>query len=270
MLKFDANLSFLFTELPWEARFDAAARAGFTAVEVNAPTPYQITAGEFARRLQDAGLECVVMLAPVGEGPGEALGIAVLPDRRAQFRASMEQALDYAAAGKVNLIHAMAGRLPDTLEFARAEATYLENMGIAADMARQAGVTMGIEPVCKARFHDYLISTTAQALGLMQQLGRPNVKLIYDFYHAQMEEGHISATLGRVLPEIAHIQIGNPPNRHEPGNGELDFDYLFGSLEKLKYDHWLGCEYMPSADTRLTLDWARRWGIACIPGDGKA
>src|SRR3979490_2338716 len=137
-------------------------------------------------------------------------------------------------------------------------------------MARPAGIPLCIEPVCKVRFHDYLVSTTSQALELMRKIGRPNVKLIYDFYHAQMEEGHISATLGKVLPSMAHIQIGNPPGRHEPGKGELDFDHLFGLLEELHYDGWLGCEYVPSAATVQTLGWARRWniGTGCGLGTG--
>lgn len=261
MLKFDANLSYLFTEFPWEARFDAAAGAGFTAVEINAPAPYQFTAREFQRRLQDAGLSSVVLLAPVGDGPGEALGIAALPHRREAFRAAMDRALEYCAASGTAMLHVLAGRVADGLEFARAEATYIENMSAAADMARAAGVTLGIEPICHVRFKGYLVNTTAQAQGLMRSIGRPNVKIIYDFYHAQMEEGHISATLSDSLADICHVQIGNPPGRHEPGNGELNYDHLFGLLDELAYDGWLGCEYIPSAATLDTLGWAKRWNI---------
>jgi hydroxypyruvate isomerase len=263
-LKFDANLSYLFTEFPWEARFDAAARAGFPAVEINAPAPYQFSAREFERRLKEAGLSCVALLAPVGDAPGEAMGIAALPHRRDMFRASMDRALEYCAVSNTKLLHILAGRLADGLDFARAEATYIENMSAAADMARAAGITICIEPICRVRFPGYLVNTTAQAQSLMRRIGRPNVKIIYDFYHAQMEEGHISATLSTSLADIAHIQIGNPPGRHEPGNGELNFDHLFALVEQLGYEGWMGCEYIPSAATVDTLGWARRWNIGFV------
>ncbi len=268
MLKFDANLSYLFTEFPWEERFDAAAGAGFPAVEINAPAPYQFSAREFERRLKDSGLSCVALLSPVGDGPGEAMGIAALPHRRDLFRASMDRALEYCAASKTRLLHVLAGCVGGGLDFARAEATYIENMSAAADMARLADITICIEPICRVRFPGYLVNTTAQAQGLMRRIGRANVKIIYDIYHAQMEEGHISATLSAALAtpnsDIAHIQIGNPPGRHEPGNGELNFDHLFGLIDELGYPGWMGCEYIPSKATLETLGWAGRWNIGPV------
>ncbi len=261
MPRFDANLSYLFTETDWERRFDAAARAGFKAVEINAPAPYQYPAADLARHLTESGLECVVLLAPTGTAPHELMGIAVFPERQAVFRSTVHRALEYAERGGAHLLHILAGRVPSELAPETAAATYIDNMGWAADLAAQGGVTLGIEPVCRARFNDYLISTTEEALAYAGRIGRPNVKLIYDCYHAQMQEGHISATLQAHIGDIAHVQIGNPPGRHEPGNGELDFNHIFAQLDGLGYAGWVGCEYLPSTDTSGSLAWARPWNI---------
>ena len=135
-------------------------------------------------------------------------------------------------------------------------------MAWAADEVAKAGVTLGIEPVSRVRFDDYLVRTTEDGLQFMRRIAKENIGLIYDFYHAQMEEGHLSATLQDHIDDIVHIQIGNPPGRHEPGNGELNFDHLFAFVDSLGYKGWVGCEYVPARDTLSGLAWAQRWGVA--------
>lgn len=260
MPRFDANLSYLFTDTPWERRFDVAAAAGFTAVEINAPAPYQFSAAELRRRLADAGLACVALLSPVGEGR-EQLGMAIFPEHREAVRASVRRALEYCDASGARLLHILAGSLPADLPVDVAAATYVENMAWAADELARVGMTLGIEPISHVRFKDYFVRTTDDGLRLMRRIARKNIGLIYDFYHAQMEEGHLSATLQAHIGDMVHIQIGNPPGRHEPGNGELDFDHLFAFVDGLGYKGWVGCEYVPAADTLGGLGWAKRWGI---------
>lgn len=263
MPRFNANLSFLFTERPWDERFDAAARAGFKSIELNPPAPFQYSPAQFAARLKDAGLQCVVMLPPFSEDPSEMLGLASLPGREAQFRTSIERALEYVRVADCRLLHVLAGAVAPGMDRAAAEARYADNLRVAAELARAAGATVCVEPVCRARVPEYLLKTTAQALEIIRRLEGSGVKLLYDTFHAQLEEGALSATLTAALPQLAHIQVSSPPSRQEPraGTGEIDFDFLFEHIDRIGYQGWIAAEYHPSKDTLSSLAWARRWGI---------
>ena len=73
--------------------------------------------------------------------------------------------------------------------------------------------------------------------------------LQYDIYHMQRMEGELAATIARLLPRIAHIQIADNPGRNEPGTGEINYDFLFRRLDEIGYDGWIGCEYKPKTTT---------------------
>jgi hydroxypyruvate isomerase len=263
--RFSANLSFLFTELPWERRFDAAAAAGFKAVELNLPAPYQFSPEEFNRRLFDAGLACIAMLAPGGNGGGREMGLAALCGATDPFRGTISRALEYAQAARVQVLHVLAGLVPDEADRSMTRRLYVEGLQYAADAASRVGVTIGIEPVSRFRFPKYFVNTTPQAVDLIARIGRANLTIIYDVFQAQMEEGRISASLSAHIDQIGVIQVGNPPGRHEPGRGEIDFPFLFGLIDDLGFDGWVACEYFPSTSTLQSLEWARPWGIGSPP-----
>jgi hydroxypyruvate isomerase len=265
MLRFDPNLRWLFTELPMIERYRAAARAGFRGVEV--AFPYETPAREMAKRLGDNGLTLIQILTPCDWEAGER-GIAALPDRVGDFRKSVEIAVEYAAEVGKPLVHAMAGNIPANMDRRRCEEIFLENIAFAASVAAGEGITIILEPCCRARFPDYFYSRLAEGVEVIRRVNRPNVKLCYDTFHVQMEEAALTPRLREFFPHIGHIQVGNVPGRHEPGTGEIHFPWLFKEIEALGWQGWIGCEYTPSGKTLETLGWAAPYGIGPNAGKG--
>lgn len=254
MSKFAANLSFLFTEVPFPERFARAAAAGFAGVEYL--FPYDWPAGEVAGWLAAAGLEQVLFNLPPGDWAAGERGLACLPGRQGEFAESVDQALDYAVELDCRRLHCMAGLRPAGVAEAELEATYIANLRHAADRLASIGATVTIEPInSRLDMPGYWLDDVRQALRLLDAIGRDNVKLQLDLYHAQIIQGDLARTLEAHLERIAHIQIADNPGRHEPGTGEIHYPYLFDLLDRLGYAGWIGCEYKPLTTTEAGLGW---------------
>lgn len=258
MLKFDPNLRWLFTELPMIDRYAAAARAGFRGVE--SAFPYDIPARELSKRLIDLDLKLVQVLSPFDWNGGER-GIAALPGREADYRDSVERALAYSAeVGRPN-VHIMAGNVPAAVDRRECLDLFIRNIAWAAERASNLGITLILEPCAKARFPQFLYHRVEEGIDVIQAVGRDNVKLCFDTFHVQTEQGAIAERLQECWPHVGHIQVGDVPGRHEPGTGEIRFEFLFDLIESLRWDGWIGCEYTPSGPTVDRLGWARAYGV---------
>lgn len=254
MPKFAANLSFLFTELPFGQRFRRAADAGFAGVEYL--FPYDWPAGEVAGWLADAGVEQVLFNLSPGDWAAGERGLACLPGRQGEFAESVEQALDYALLLDCRRLHCMAGLSPAGVPAAELEATYIANLRHAADRLATIGATVTIEPInSRLDMPGYWLDDIGRALRLLDAIGRDNVKLQLDLYHAQIIQGDLARTLEANSGRIAHIQIADNPGRHEPGTGEIHYPYLFELIDRLGYTGWVGCEYKPLTTTEAGLGW---------------
>jgi hydroxypyruvate isomerase len=264
MPRFAANLSLLYTELPFLDRFAAAAADGFEAVEYL--FPYEHAPSELAARLAASGLTQVLFNAPPGDWTGGERGLACLPGCEAAFAAGIAQALTYAAALGCSRVHVMAGRVPGHLDHGLAHQTYVQNLRAAARRAAAAGVTLLIEPINPRDMPGYFLNRQDRAHALVAEIGEPNVKVQMDLYHAQIVEGDLAMKLRQYLPtgRVGHIQIAGVPERHEPDEGELNCPYLFTLIDELGFDGWVGCEYRPRRGavpdgTRAGLGWVRPW-----------
>jgi hydroxypyruvate isomerase len=256
MTRLAANLSTLFTDLPFLDRYDAAAAAGFRAVECQ--FPYVVPAEAIRERLDRLGLEQVLLNTPPGLA-GER-GLAGLPGREAQFRAGFDQALHYARTTGCRRIHVMAGLRPDDAAVSVCRGVFIDNLLQAADLCVAEGIQLMIEPInTRIDVPGYLIDTTASAVDCIRRAARPNIRLQYDVYHMQIMEGDLARSIERLLPVIGHIQIADNPGRHEPGTGEIHFPWLLARLDALGYDGYVGCEYNPVDATVAGLAWAKPW-----------
>lgn len=253
MPKFAANLTMLFTELPFLDRFKAAADAGFEAVEFL--FPYDYPAQELAARLRDHGLTLVLHNLPAGNWAGGERGIGCLPSRVAEFRAGVDKAIDYATALGCKQVNCLAGIRPADVGPELARQTLIENLAYAAGKLAGAGLGLLLEPVNSRDIPGFFIDRTAPALEVIGAAGAPNLKLQYDIYHAQVMEGDLARTIERELPRIGHIQLADNPGRNEPGTGEINYPFLFSRIDELGYGGWIGCEYKPRADTLSGLTW---------------
>ncbi|MGV0975049.1 MAG: 2-oxo-tetronate isomerase [Azonexus sp.] len=254
MPKFAANLSFLFTEVPFAERFARAAAAGFTGVEYL--FPYEYPASDIAHWLRANDLEQVLFnLAPGDWAAGER-GLACLPQRQADFAESVEQALDYAVVLDCERVHCLAGLRPAGVGEAELEAIYIANLQFAADRFATIGATVMIEPInSRIDMPGYWLDDVAKGFRLLDAVDRSNIKLQYDIYHAQIIAGDLARTLEANIHRIGHIQIADNPGRHEPGTGEINYPFLFDLLDRLGYDGWVGCEYRPLTTTEAGLGW---------------
>lgn len=253
-LRFDANLSWLFTELPFEERFDAAAAAGFAAVEYASPYPYPATV--LKRRLTDAGLTQILINSPVSKT--ERLGYACLPGHTAEFRASLELALEYAVALDCSFVHVLGGIQPDHVSHDRAFAHYVSNIAWVAERARGTGVRLVVEAQNNRDSPGYVVGDQARAAAVVEAIGMDHVGMLFDVYHAQITEADPIAAMREHLPRTFHVQIADPPARTEPGTGDVPWPAVFDTLQSPGYGGWIGCEYRPVTETVAGLRWINR------------
>ena len=258
MIKLAANISTMFAELPFAERIEAAARAGFKAVECQ--FPYVEEPQEIARHLAANGVKWVLFNAPPGSAEAAERGTASLPGREAEFHAGITRALEYVAAGGCRKVHVMAGLLPPGVARDRHLEKYVSNLAHAANLMAEVGVTVMIEPInTRVDVPGYLLDSTQLAVECIRAANCPNIKLQYDVYHMQIMEGDLMRSIERLLPWIGHIQIADNPGRHEPGTGEIAFERLLRHIDAIGYDGHVGCEYLPAKGTVEGLGWARPW-----------
>lgn len=247
-LKFAANLSHLWPELPYLDRFEAAATAGFEAVEVL--FPYDIAAKDTKRALLANGLRMVLINAPPPNYTGGARGFAAQPEMAQRFQYDMRRVFRYAEALGVSVVHVMTGEATGS----DAKQTLIENLIWAADAAPK-GLTLTLEPLNPQAMPGYFLNDYALAAEVLKAVDAPNVGLQYDSYHAQMIHGDAVAVFEQYLPLIRHIQIGDTPDRAAPGKGDVDFDGLFARIRASDFAGWISGEYRPDGPTEGTLGW---------------
>jgi hydroxypyruvate isomerase len=259
MLKLAANLSTLFTELDMLERFDAAARAGFTAVEIQFPYAYPKDA--LAERLNRNRLTLVLHNLPPGNWEAGERGIACHPDRVGEFQDSVGRAIDYAAALGCGQLNCLAGIVPRGVATDAARATFVANLRFAADKLEVAGIRLVTEAINRYDVPGFFLSHSFDAFDIIRDTGSANVYFQYDIYHMQRMEGELANTMRANLPLISHIQLADTPGRHEPGTGEINFAFLFRHLDAIGYDRWIGCEYHPLGTTSEGLVWRAAHGL---------
>lgn len=258
MLKFSANLSFLYTEVPFLERFAAAAGDGFRAVEY--VSPYGAPAAEIADLLGANGLEQALFNLPAGNWDGGERGIGCLPDRTEEFRAGIDTAIAYATALGCPRVNCLAGIAPQGVGAEVLEATLIANLAYAAPRLAAAGVKLLVEPINTRDIPGFFVSTTHHAERLLEAVGSDNLFIQFDIYHTQVMHGDLVPTYARLRDRIGHIQIADTPGRNEPGTGEINYAFVLSEIDRLGYDGWIGCEYRPKAGTSAGLGWMRRHG----------
>jgi hydroxypyruvate isomerase len=253
MPRFCANLSLMFTELPFLDRFEAAANAGFRGVEYL--FPFEFDAADITARLKAHGLTQVLFNMPPGDWAAGERGLAALPDRIDEFRAGVATSVDYAGKLGCSNVHCMAGIAPAGETVERLRATYIENLRFAAKALASVNAKVLIEPINTRDIPGYVLTRTQQALDIIAAVCEPNVALQYDCYHMQIMEGDLCPTIERHLECIAHVQVADTPGRNEPGTGEINYPFVFTHLDRIGYSGWVGCEYRPRTTTADGLGW---------------
>lgn len=251
MIKLSANLGFLWTDLPLTDAIKAAANAGFVAVECH--FPYQTPPADINEVLKETSLQMIGLNTIKGDESKGDNGLCAIPSRITEARAAIDQAIEYAGAINTPNVHVMAGIAAGET----ATNTYIENLRYATSKAKQYGINILIEPLNPYDAPGYYLNTTAQAVEIIDVVSADNLKLMFDCYHVQIIEGDVCRRMEQLLPIIGHIQIASVPQRAEPDSGELDYRYVFKSIESIGYTAPIGAEYKPTGKTDDNLDWMK-------------
>lgn len=253
MKGFVPNLTMLFADRPFLERFAAARNAGFSAVEFQ--LPYGESLGAVQSAAREANLSVVLFNVPAGRWDQGERGIAVLPDRRREFRDGIEQALEYSRALGCAQLNCLAGIRPAELAWDEAFATLVENVSFAARRLAEEGVRLLVEPCNAVDIPGFFVDSLDVWRRLDEAATVSNLYLQYDFYHVQRMQGELLGSFQALQPRIAHVQIADNPGRHEPGTGEICYPNIFRRLEALGYDGHIGLEYVPSGKTEDSFGW---------------
>ena len=256
MLRLAANLGYLFADRPLLERFRAAAACGFSAVELT--FPYTEPADAVRREIESHRLKILGINTPLGSA-GE-LGLAGIPGRERDFDAAFRTALDYAMAVGATAIHCMSGQVPPQQQ-GEGEKVFAANIARASDLAGERGLTILLEPINRRDRPGYLLHRPEKAAAIIEQIGRSNVRMQFDFYHVQIEGGDLMARFARHQPVVGHVQIAAVPSRAEPDEGEVNYPAIFDMLDRSGYTGYVACEYKPRKRTEDGLGWAKPYGI---------
>lgn len=248
-MKFSANLGFLWTDLLLTDAIHAAKAAGFDAVECH--WPYATSAKDVAAALTHTGMRLMGLNTARGDVAAGENGLSALPTRIADAQAAIDEAISYARATGCKAVHVMAGFSSGS----DARETFVTNLRYACAQAAPHGITILIEPLNRYDAPGYFLTTTTQAVDLINTVRAPNLKLMFDCYHVQLMEGDLCHKLEDLKPYIGHIQFASVPDRGPPDAGELNYDHIFAAIRTLGYDMPLGAEYRPIGSTEETLSW---------------
>ncbi len=249
MIRFSANLGFLWANETLPNAIRAAKTAGFDAVECH--WPYEFSAAEVKAALEETGLAMLGLNTRRDVTKSNENGLCALPGREADARALIDEAISYAGAIRAGAVHVMAG-------FASgrdAHITFVDNLKYAIEAAKTHGTTILIEPLNRHDAPGYFLQTTDQARDLIDEIASPNLKLMFDCYHVGRTEGDLTTRLNDLLPVVGHIQFASVPDRGTPDHGELNYADIFTTIDQLGWNSPLGAEYKPQASTEATLGW---------------
>ena len=253
MPKFAANLTMMFADRPFLERFKAAADAGFRYVEYL--WPYDYPAAELKALLDKHGLKQVLFNSAAGDTKKGEWGLTALPGRESEARRDIDQSLEYAIALQCPTVHIMAGVVPAGADRNAYLNTYIENVRYASERFRPHGIHIVLEALSPQVKPNYLLKSQYDTLAAVEAIDRDNVRIQFDYYHAQNVDGQLSAMTKAMFARIGHIQIAAVPSRFEPDEGEVNYPYIFALLDELGYAGYIGCEYNPRGKTEDGLGW---------------
>lgn len=257
MPKFSANLGFLWTDRPLLERIEAAASAGFKAVELH--WPYDTPAQSVRDACAANGLTLLGLNTAIGNPDAGEFGLGAVAGREQAFQDAVDQSRDYARIAGASAIHLMAGVVPAERR-PEAREVLVRNLAVAADKIPDRMLLL--EPINARDKPGYFYSTVEEAASIIEDVGAPNLKVMFDVYHIGISQGDIFKRLERYLPIIGHVQIAAVPSRAEPDEGEIAYAEVFRELDRLGYRGWVGCEYRPRGDTGDGLRWVSALGLS--------
>jgi len=129
----------------------------------------------------------------------------------------------------------------------------VDNLKRASDVAAQNGINIVIEPIDLIENPTIFLTSVKDGFEIVRAVNRPNVKVLYDFYHEQRAGGNLIEKLEKNIEWVGLVHVADVPGRHEPGTGEINYTNIYRSLGKLHYNRFIGMEYAPTTDPVASL-----------------
>jgi hydroxypyruvate isomerase len=235
----------IFRDRPFLERIDTVAEAGLKAFEFWQWKEKDLDA--IRERAQSRGLQIATFALDTG-GPMVASGHV------AEFLAGLKGTLETARRLQVKTLLCTVGQELQDVDRKTQHASIAEKLKAGAPLLEDAGVTAAVEPLNILVDHrGYYLSTSAEGLEIIDEVGSPNVRLLFDVYHQQITEGNVTQNLTRNIDRIGYVHIADVPGRHQPGTGELNYANIFKALEGAGYQGFVGLEYRPHGDAAESL-----------------
>ncbi len=273
MPRYCANVSWLFTDLPFLRRFEAAAAAGFEGVEFLWPSPDQLegrSIDDLAAVIEASGVAVPAFNFDSGDTSAGWRGLGGVPEGRAALRANIPVVIGLATRLGTRKLNLLAGNETSPGSRATQLDVLVEGIREAADAVAPHGLWVMLEPLNAAEFGEYIVNDSATALAILDRVDRPNVRYQSDIYHAAMAGEDPVALIRSAGSRIGHLQFADCPGRHEPGTGSLDWTAILGALGEIGYDDWIGLEYRPTDPSSRDFGFVERLGgtLRRRPGAG--
>jgi len=263
-LRYLANCSILFTELPLLERPAAARAAGFDTVEFwwpwsDQPVPADRDVDAFVSAVTDAGVQLAGLNFFAGDLAGPDCGVLSIPARSQQFRDNIEVTVGIGERLGTKAFNALYGNRVEESSPEEQDELAVENLGLAAKAAERTGATVLVEAVSGPK--PYPLRTADDAVAVVEKVraaGAGNVGFLCDLFHLANNGDDVEAAIRKHAKEIAHVQVADFPGRGEPGSGALDLQRHLADIEAAGYDGYVGLEYKPTTTTEESLAWLPR------------
>lgn len=255
MNTYAANLSTIFTEIPFIERFRKAKEAGFQFIECQ--FPYELPADTILAELEKHQLSLVLINLYAGDWGNGERGLSIFPNRYEEFKETVAKGIEYALALGVSKLHCLAGVIPPQADKELARKTYIDNLTYAAKQMAPHQLTLLIEPINQYDIPGYFLNDIDEAARIIEEINLPNLRLQFDFYHIQRIQGNLLSTFAKYQDKIEHIQIADVPGRHQPNTGEIHYKTVLAEVEKSAYKGYIGLEYIPLGKSEDSFAWIK-------------
>ena len=240
----------MYNEIPFLDRFQAAKDDGFEFVEFWSWTDKDLDAVKAAAEAAGIGISGF---------NGDAELSLIDPAQKTDYLEFLKKSVAAAqktgarsvtihsnGLGEGGLVINDYRDLSDTVKLCAMFGTLME----CAKIAEESGIQMNLEPLNVTTDHvgNYL-QTTRMAAEMTRLIGSPKLKVLYDAYHMQLNEGSLCDNIRRYADQLGHIHVADAPGRHEPGTGEINYAKVLSCLEESGYTGLIGFELIPETST---------------------
>jgi hydroxypyruvate isomerase len=244
-IKLSVCIDMILTEIPFLERMERVKKLGYPAFEFWEWKNKDVDA--ILRRKNELGLEIATMMASGWKHMNSE-------DARKTFVTEVQASLAAAKRLGVKTLIVTTGFEDKVIPRSEQHANYVAALRAAAVYAEQAQVTLVLEPLnIKVDHPGYYLQTAKEGFEIIDEVGSPALKMLFDIYHHQIMEGNVIQDITKNIAKIAHFHVADVPGRHEPGTGEINYGNIFRAIAATGYQGFVGLEFKPSGSAEDAL-----------------